>query len=182
MKAEVQERLIFQSVVEAMFRHGLVDRLTPDYQARLRQLGIDLNRYLPGYPYETWEAALIEATTLFPEYDREAALEALGRRMLNASLEANRSSGKLLPLLRVLGVTRAVKRALASSTGENFNETTFGLETKNSLEVKMSFVGNIPQFALGSMLELVPRLGGKNVRGTMVEYRKPAGRYLLEWD
>ena len=181
MKTAASDKLIFHPTVDALLVRGLNDRMTPDFRAKLATLGFDLDKVLPGYPYEKWEQAILAATSLFPELKRAEALEALGARLLKASLESSVSS-KLLPLLRVLGVTRALKRALKSGTGENFNIVSFGNETSTSLEISMSFVGTIPEFALGSMKSLPPILGGKNVRGQVMNYANPGATYLLEWD
>ena len=175
------QKLIFKPVVEALFVSGLKDRTTPEFEARLLKAGLNLQKLLPGYDYAVWEAGVLECVPLFPELDRPAALEELGRRMVKATIDASPVGKSLLPVLRLLGVTRAMKRSLSWGASENFNIVTFGAESTHSLEVLMSFVGKIPEFALGTLTGLAHGLGAKEVRGRIAKYEREAATYLIEW-
>ena len=70
---------------------------------------------------------------------------------------------------------------LSRGASENFNLVTFGAESPNSLEVIMSFVGKIPEFALGTLTGLATALGAKDVRGRVLRYEREAATYLIEW-
>lgn len=175
-----EQRLIFKQVFEAFFV-GLGDRLTLGYRARLLERGVNVDKLLPGYDYVVWEDTVLDALPLFPDRDRATVLEDLGQRMVAATIDANPVSKSLMPLLRVMGINRAVKRTLARSSSENFNVVTFGAESPGSIEVLMSFVGRIPEFALGTCTGLALQLGAKNVRGRTVKYENQAATYLLEW-
>jgi uncharacterized protein (TIGR02265 family) len=174
-------KLIFKPVLEAMYVHGLSDRMTPAFRAKLTSLGINLDKLLPGYAYEVWERSLLEAVQLFPELDAKAALTELGRRMCVATIEHIPGASTLMPMLRVLGITRAIKRALKRGTSENFNQVTFGAETPKSLEVHMSFVGAIPDFAKGTQLGLVPYFGAKEPACSITKVDGQAATFLLTW-
>ena len=176
-----EQKLIFKPVIEALFIAGLNDRSTPAFRARLLRLGINVEKLLPGYEYGVWEAGIVEAVTLFPELARAAALEELGRRMVTANIDANPVGKTLLPLLRMMGMGRAIKRALTRGSNENFNEVTFGAETSQSLEVVMSFVGTVPEFALGTLTGLATALGAKSARAKVLRFEKAAAAYQLEW-
>jgi uncharacterized protein (TIGR02265 family) len=86
-----------------------------------------------------------------------------------------------MPMLRVLGTTRAIKRALKRGTSENFNQVTFGAESAKSLEVKMSFVGTIPDFVKGTQLGLLPFFGAKTGTCELVKLENSAATFLLAW-
>ena len=175
------EKLIFQPVIEAMFVAGLKDRMTDPFRARLKVLGIAVEKIRPAYPYEIWENALLEAVTLFPELQKGEALEELGRRLVSATIDAHPVGKTLLPMLRVLGISRAIKRTLKNGASENFNVATFGAETSTSLVVHMSDVGRIPEYAMGTLAGLAGHVGAKNVRATIESYTPPTATYLLEW-
>ena len=175
------QKLIFKPVIEALFIAGLSDRSTPDFRARLLKRGINLTKLLPGYEYAVWEAGILEAVSLFPELPREVALEELGRRMVTANIDANPVGKTLLPLLKMLGLGRAIKRALTKGSNENFNKVTFGAETSQSLEVAMSFVGTVPEFALGTLTGLATALGAKSAKGRVLRFENAAAAYQLEW-
>jgi uncharacterized protein (TIGR02265 family) len=175
-------RLIFKPVFEAMYVHGLTDRITPQFKLELATLGVNVDRLLPGYPYDVWERSVLAAVQLFPELDPKAALTELGRRMCTATIEHIFGGTTVLPMLRVLGITRAIKRALKLGAAENFNDITYGAETPKSLEVKMSFVGTIPDFVKGSQLGLLPFFGAKNGACRITHVDGPAATYVLTWD
>jgi len=176
------QRLVFRHVIEALFVHGLADRMTPDFQARLAAKGLDLRKVLPGYDFEVWEAAILEAVSLFPELSKADALVELGRRLAQRSIDASPVAATLMPLLRVLGTAKALKRSLKANPGENYNQTTFDNETSTSLEVTMSHVGVVPEFVKGTQITLLKALGAKGGRCTIVTRAPPAATFLLEWD
>lgn len=177
-----EQRLIFRPVIEALFVHGLADRMTPEFQARLGSLGIDLLKLVPGYEFAVWERAIGEAVSLFPELSTTDALVELGRRLAQRSIEANPVGATLMPILRVLGTAKALRRSLRRNNGENYNETTFGAETPHSLELTMSDAGAFPDFVRGTQLALMSALGAKGGRCTVLGRQPPAATFLLEWD
>lgn len=119
--------------------------------------------------------------SLFPELSRAEAIQEIGRRVVQANIDANPVGKTLLPVLKLLGMGRAIKRTLKNGANENFNVVTFGKEGPQSLEVLMSFVGTIPEFAQGTLLGLGNALGGKSVSARVLTYEKSAATYLVEW-
>lgn len=176
----MNEKLIFRPVIEALFVVGLADRITPAFKKQLKVTGIDLDKLLPGYPYETWEKAVQSTPPLFPELDRDAALVEAGRRMVMATIQSNPVGKHLLPLLKVMGIGRALRRAYSRTTEGNFNTISFGAETPRSLEIHMSFVGQIPELARGSIIGLGQMLGAA-LRPSTSSYEAPRVTFLVEW-
>jgi uncharacterized protein (TIGR02265 family) len=86
-----------------------------------------------------------------------------------------------LPLLRVMGTGRALRRVYLKSTGENYNKVSFGTETPKSLEMSMSDVGNIPDMARGSVLGMGEAMGIP-LRAKIASFEAPKVTYLIEWD
>ena len=96
-------------------------------------------------------------------------------------MSSSRPVGKhLLPLLKVMGTARALRRVYSKSTGENYNQVSFGAETPKSLEMSMSDVGNIPDMARGSVLGMGEAMGIA-LRASIVTFRAPQVTYLIEW-
>lgn len=174
------EKLIFRPVIEALFVRGLADRMTPAFNAQLKGLGIDLTKLLPGYPYASWEKAVQGTVTLFPEKDEAEAVAEAGRRMVVATIESNPVGKHLLPLLKMMGVGRALRRAYSRTTEGNFNTISFGAETPRSLEIHMSFVGQIPDLARGSIVGLGQMLGAP-LRPQTTVYEAPRATFTVEW-
>ncbi len=176
------EQLIFRPVIEQLFVLGLADRMTPTFRAQLKKCGVDLDRLVPGYPYADWERAVQTIPSLFPELERSDALHEAGRRMTVATIESNPVGKRLLPLLKVMGIGRALRRAYSRTTEGNFNVITFGAETPKSLEIQMSFVGAIPDLARGSIVGVGQMLGATNLRSTTVKYEQPAAVFRADWE
>ncbi len=128
-----------------------------------------------------FEAGIIESISLFPELSREAALHELGKRMVNANIDANPVGKTLMPVLRLLGLARAIKRTLTRGSNENFNLATFPAEGPQSLDVNMSFVGTVPEFAQGTLAGLATALGGKSVTVELLKVENSAATYRVHW-
>lgn len=177
-----EERFIFKQVMEALFLVGLRERVTPAFRAELKAMGIDLNKLLPAYDYALWERAVIATAKLFPNLERGPALTESGRHMVQGTLENNPFGRAGLNLLRLMGVGKALKRAMGRSAAQNFNKTSFANETANSIEVHMTYVGKIPEFALGTVISVGEIMGAKNMRGRVLSYSEPSAVFLAEWD
>jgi uncharacterized protein (TIGR02265 family) len=176
------QRLVFRQAVEALFVNGLSDRMTPTVQAAIEAKGIDVTKLLPGYDHSVWEAAILEAVALFPELSRGDALIELGQRLVRASIEQSPVGASLMPLLKILGTAKAVRRSLKSGASENYNKVTFSNEGSKSIDVSMSDVGTIPEFVCGTQIGLLKGLGAKGARVTVSAYEPPAATFRLEWD
>lgn len=176
------ERLVFRQAVEALFVIGLADRMNVAVQNAIATRGIDVTRLLPGYEHSVWEGAILEAVALFPELSRKDALFELGKRLARSSIRQNPVAATLMPLLRVMGTAKALRRTLKSGAAENYNQVTFSNEGPKSLDVTMSFVGTIPDFVSGTQLALLEALGAKGGRVTVAAFEAPAATYHLEWD
>src|SRR5262249_46648076 len=114
---------------------------------------------LPGYPYPTFEATVLAASKLFSPREPADAIAEVGRAITIATIDASPVGKHLLPLLKLMGTGRALRRVYSKSTGENSNQVSFGAETPRSLEMSMSDVGNIPDMARGSILGMGDAMG-----------------------
>ncbi|MFT3711241.1 MAG: DUF2378 family protein [Archangium sp.] len=178
--AAAAEKLVYKPTFEALLS-GLGERVTPAFREELNKLGVSTDRLLPGYAYPIFEKVILAAAKLFPDLDREPAIAEVGRRICLATIDANPVGKTLLPLLKLMGTARALKRAYGKSTAENYNVVSFGAETPKSLVMHMSDVGNIPDMARGSILGMGDAMGIR-LRATTTAYVAPKATYLIEWD
>lgn len=178
--ASASERLVYAQVFTAMHA-GLGDRATPAFLEEWKRLGIHVDKLLPGYAYEVFENAVIAAARLFPELDRPDAVAEVGRRLAVATVDASPVGKALLPLLRVMGTGRALRRIYGKSTGENYNHVSFGAETPKSLEMSMSDVGHIPDMTRGSVVGMGEKMN-LPLRAKILTFSAPRVTYLIEWD
>jgi uncharacterized protein (TIGR02265 family) len=124
-EAQLQPEVVFRQAVDGLFLVGLSRLRTPDFDARLRLLGIDLRRpLLPAYPRETWTHALrFAAEALWPERSLEDAHDALGRCLIEGYIRTP-IGGAVARILRLLSPRRVLalyERSLRS--GCNYNRT-----------------------------------------------------------
>jgi uncharacterized protein (TIGR02265 family) len=178
---ESSEALIFNGVVEAAFVRGLADRLTPEVKVRFNEVGINLDRLLPGYPFPIWDAGLRVAATLFPELDQEAAIREVGRRFL-AEGRHRRQLELAAPVFRLLGIHRALQRILGRQMGDNVNKLSYTELDPKTAQMEMSYVGTHPEFSQGTFILLIEILGGKNVTVKIVARTPPSATFWLHWD
>ena len=73
-----------ETAAESLFRRGLAERMTPEVQAELKQIGIDLARpFSAAYPQEVWERGVqCVATRLFADLPAPQAHTEVGRRYM----------------------------------------------------------------------------------------------------
>lgn len=175
-----EEKLVYKPSFEALII-GVSDRATPAFRDELSSFGVSIDRLLPGYPYEKFEKTVLAASKLFTELEQSEAIAEVGRRLCLATIDANPVGKTLLPLLKLMGTTRALKRAYSRSTAENYNVVTFGAESPKSLVMHMSDVGGIPDMARGSILGMGEAIGVK-LRAKITAFVAPMVSYLIEWD
>jgi uncharacterized protein (TIGR02265 family) len=177
--ASAAEKLVYSPVFQALAK-GLGDRITLAFVDEVRRLGVNFEKLLPGYPYPVFEQTILAAASLFPDLQRVDAIAEVGRLITLATIDASPVGKHLLPLLKVMGTGRALRRVYSKSTGETYNKVSFGAETPTSLEMSMSDVGNIPDMARGSVVGMGEAMGIV-VRARIARFEAPRVTYLIEW-
>lgn len=175
-----EEKLVYRPSFDALIA-GMSDRATPAFRDELAKLGVVIDRMLPGYPYDTFEKTALAAARLFTELEPADAMAEVGKRLCLSTIDTNPVGKTLLPLLKLMGTARALKRVYSKSTGENYNVVSFGAETGKSLVMHMSDVGNIPDMARGSIIGMGDAMGVK-LRAKITAFDAPKVSYLIEWD
>lgn len=119
----MSEPVVFGSSVEALTR-VLSTRLTPALRQRYAELGFDLARPLPAYPYEQWVRCLaFTLRELYPSENEERATYLLGRALFE-SFGVTLTGRALMQMLKVLGPRRALQRMARNlRTTNNYAET-----------------------------------------------------------
>lgn len=177
--ASAAEKLVYAPVFQALST-GLGQRKTLAFVDEVRRIGINFDKLLPGYPYPLFEQTVLAAAKLFAERANADAIAEVGRVLTLATIDQSPVGKHLLPLLKVMGTGRALRRVYSKSTGENYNRVSFGAETPTSLEMSMSDVGNIPDMARGSVLALGEAMGVA-LRVRIKSFQAPKVSYLIEW-
>ncbi|HVE86534.1 MAG TPA: DUF2378 family protein [Myxococcales bacterium] len=103
--------VVYDSAVEGVFIRGLGPRVTPALKAKLRELGLDLDRkLLPTYPRDAWIRMLeVTVAELFPDVSREEGFRRLGEVAVSGL--GHTMMGKVLvSMARLMGPRRSLLR------------------------------------------------------------------------
>src|SRR5262245_40477398 len=124
LRSPMQEKLVFDHTLEAMFQRALGALVTPALKEKLRKEGLDLDRkLLPAYPFETWARCLdITAQILHPHLPQAKSLRLLGEQLVEGYRQTFVGSA-VLGVLRVLGPRRMLRRTQQHfRSGNNYTE------------------------------------------------------------
>lgn len=181
--AAVEEKLVFEHAVAAMFQRALGDRITPELRDRLRLAGIDLERpLLPAYRLDTWMTCLaLAAEVVFPGMPAEDGLRKLGERMVEAYAET--AIGRaLFALSRVLGPRRTLDRASQSfRSANNYSETRISEAGPGTYDLWMNEVGPHPTFTAGLIAAGMRHSGARELRVDVQSFDGHACTYRVQW-
>lgn len=116
--------LIFNHTLQSLLSRTFPEGVPPELKARLRTLGVELDKpLLPAYPRTTW-ARCIELCALFgfPHESREVAWRRMGERMVDGYKETMIGRA-MFTTLRLLGPRRMLQRAQKNfRSGNNYTE------------------------------------------------------------
>jgi uncharacterized protein (TIGR02265 family) len=121
--------LVFSQALEGLVVRGLPGGASPELKAKLRAVGVDLDKpLLPAYPRETWARCIaLCAEAMYPGEPRESAWQRLGERMIDGYQEtfigrAMFATLKLLGPRRMLSRTQRTFRSANNYTEVRLNE------------------------------------------------------------
>lgn len=177
------ERLWFSTVVEAIFIKGQGPSLTAPMKAKLKEVGIDVDRLQPAYPVEVVKRACrVLIAERYANLREEEAFHELGVASLKGYTETLLGKA-VLQILKVIGVRRSLLRMHTSMrSGNNYLETFSSVVSPNCVELKFSDVSDIPSFYQGILEEGGRLAHAKNLRITTALSAPPAHTFRIEWD
>jgi uncharacterized protein (TIGR02265 family) len=180
------ERLVFSQTVEALMVRGIGDRLTSEARARLRALGLDLDRsLLPAYPAAVWKEVLAEtARSVFPELTVEEAMLEMGDSTVSG-MEKTLVGRATIAMARLIGPVRMMKRlAISVKSGTNFAGLTVKELGPREFELESAPNPLSPEFMRGALLAALAIAGGKQPSVEVTAWDQLAERqvFRVSWD
>ncbi len=157
------EQVVFEQTIEGLFVRALGERLTPPIRARLKAIGLDLDkRLMPAYPFDVWMQSLrVVAESLFPHEKLEDALFHVGE-MLITGYQQTFMGRAILSSIRVLGPRRTLMRSTKNfRSGNNYTETKVTEITPTCIELWMNEVGPYPTFTAGILHAAMAATGAR---------------------
>ncbi|MBI5545876.1 MAG: DUF2378 family protein [Deltaproteobacteria bacterium] len=177
------EQLVFAQTFESLFVRALGGKIDEGMRARLRELGVDVDRLEPAYPFATWmKAVALAASMVYPEKPPPEAQQLLGRAVIEG-YRATLIGRTLLRFLKVMGPRTAVSTATnAFKTGNNYTETRLRELGPTSVELWMNEVGPFPEFTQGILAAGVEASGARGVKISYSKHDGHAALYSISWE
>ncbi len=176
------KKVVFAQTLESLFGRALGRRLPAETKARLRVLGIDLDKpWEATYPFGAWmEAVDVTARALHPDKGPVEARYLLGRAVTLGYAETM-TGRALMRFLKLMGPTLTLRNATNSfKTGNNFTETRLTELGPGRADLWMNDVGGYPEFTAGIIAAGVEVAGAKDVR-VAFDHHVPAATYHVSW-
>jgi uncharacterized protein (TIGR02265 family) len=103
------KRLVFRSLLEALYERALMGEVTPELKARLKRLGLDLDLELPeSLPVSIYRSCILATVEeLFPEVPPAEGMRELATRLARGYWETPVGRA-MLGLVRLLGPQRSL--------------------------------------------------------------------------
>lgn len=180
--AVAQPKVVFNHTIEAMFSRALGPQLTPHGRRKLKEIGVDLDKLLPAYPFDTWMAALrIAAADAFPTRSQDEAMFRMGELLIEG-YRTTIMDNAVLGMIRVLGPKRTLKRTAQNfRSGNNYTEARLTELGPTSFELWMNEVGPYPRFTAGIIFAGLRAAGAESVEVNARAHDGHACTYLISW-
>jgi uncharacterized protein (TIGR02265 family) len=118
------QQLIFSHSLQGLMSRAFPGGVPPELKAKLRTVGVDLDRpLLPAYPREAWARCIeLGARHAFPREPRERSWHKMGERMVDGYQETMIGRA-MFSTLRLLGPRRMLLRSQKNfRSGNNYTE------------------------------------------------------------
>lgn len=177
------ERLMFDHVVDGMFRQSLGKRLTAACRDELRAAGLDLDKPLrPAYPVEQYFHFLeIAGRHLHPDKPAPQALHALGLGFLDGYRDTFMGKA-ILTMAKLIGPARALKRVSQTfRQGNNFTRVDVVERSPTCFELRFNEVGPYPEHTQGALLGALRIDDRLDVTVDIADRTPPGAVYVVSW-
>ena len=183
MDAPARKKMVFAQTVESIFAPSIARDLTPRGRRRLEEAGLVLGKKLRAeYPLETVRGWMdILRQDLYPGMPRERADELLGRRMVEG-LAQTLLGRALVPILRLLGPARAVRRMEENMRHlTNFTRLQMRLTGDDEAEYWIEEPGISSDYTRGEMLAIFEAIGYPRTTVDLVPGTSPGFTFRIRW-
>lgn len=182
MSAPLQhEPVVFSSAFEAIFQRALKGRLSQSAVAKLKTLGLDLERpALPAYPFAAWLAGLdVAARDVWPTLSQRDAYFELGRAMITSYQET--FIGKaLFAALRVFPAHKVISRMTANfRTANNYTQVVERELSPREVELTFNMVEPTGGLTEGILATGLPAAGLTRWKVSLVALRGDMATFRL---
>jgi uncharacterized protein (TIGR02265 family) len=176
------QRVTFGSVFDGLFLKAFAKDVTPEFRARLKGLGVDLEHLHAGYPFTVFvDVVGLTAETFFPNLTKEEAWFQIGVRNLEGFYDT--FLGKpMFALLRIIGPQRTAARMKANfRSANNYSESKLVELGPRELQMWMNDSGLMRFFIAGVMHRGLQLAGAKDVKLEVLATDAEGTVYRITW-
>ncbi len=148
-------------LIAGLFEKGLAGSVTPQLEAHLAVVGIDLRNLEQTYPYEVWVRGLeVTASELYGGQVLSDGLRRLGAQVVRTLTDQGVIKGPMIAMGRLMGPRRVLKQIHNQPVrGAHFLRIQVVEKGKHHLEIHFND-GAIGDFVSGALEAVVVLLGG----------------------
>ncbi|MFO0601435.1 MAG: DUF2378 family protein [Myxococcaceae bacterium] len=177
------QRVVFSQGFEGLFSKDIRARVTPEFDAALRKLGIALDKpFQAAYPIELWaECVELASKHVYPDLPRPDAYRRLGADTIQGFGQT--FIGKaVFGMLKLIGPVRAIERATRNyASTNNYTKVTLTRTSPTSFHFHLNEKHTLPEFDMGVVEEMLRYLGAAEPRVTLVQQDPEGFTMNLEW-
>jgi uncharacterized protein (TIGR02265 family) len=173
--------VVFANSYEALVR-VLGNRLDASVYEKLLNLGVDVRRLNPAYPYDLWVRSLeVAMEVLWPGKTKDQQAHSMGRAIFESYGQTVMGKA-LLRVIQVLGPKRALARMARNlRTTNNYSQTELRELGENEYELWVNRVA-FPNYFVGVLEAGLGFAGATDLRVELVSYELEAGAvFRLSW-
>lgn len=182
--SQQREPFVFSSAFEAIYQRALKGRLSADAIAKLRALGLDVERpALPAYPYAAWIQSLeVAARDVWPNLSQRDAYLELGKAMITSYQET--LIGKaLFAALRVFPARKVIARMTRNfRTANNYTEVVEREISPKEVELTFNMIEPTAGLTQGILAAGLPAAGLARWKVTLLGIRGDTATFRLAED
>lgn len=178
-----KERVVYQSLLEALWVRGLAGQVTPELRRALRKEGLDLNALPASVPVLVYRRGLeVTARHLHPDLSEEDGFREVGRRMAKGSWMTPLSRA-VTSCLRLLGPRRSVEwLSRLFRAFDSYSEVRAIREAPGCYRIQVN-APDVPEgYAEALLEEMLREAGARNPRARALGRDAETSSFRVTWE
>ena len=171
----------FGTAFEALYLRAFADKVTPELKAKLKAMGLNLDKLDAAYPNSTWVNTLeVAGKTFFPSESPEIAYTKMGERLVESYFETLIGI-PLLAISKLLGPHRTLGRMTKNfRTSNNYTETDLVQRGPHEYEMWVNEPGDSRYITLGVMQHGLRLTGSPKTKIELLSADDNGARFLIK--
>lgn len=176
-----QNWFVYEHTVDGLFFKALRERITPPLQARLKELGIDLDGKPKSVPHVQWKEALALAANALFEGSTDERFRQLGNAVLLRHEETVMGKA-VIAVMRLMGPVRVLKRINSTlGSGNNYIQANLAPTSLTSWEGTVNECNGNPHYIAGVIEQGLVITGAKNPKVLVSDFDGHSARFQITW-